>query len=56
MNKIRIFKELGFIYIAGGKKLLTKKDAEDYANMKEVAENHAKQESEAEKIREEKKL
>ena len=49
--KIRIAKELGFIYIVGDRKFVSKKDAEDYAKMKEVAEEYAKQESKIQKAR-----
>lgn len=42
---MRIFKELGFIYIVNGKKFLTRKEAEDYA----------KQEGKIQKAREKEK-
>lgn len=43
MSKIKIFKELGFVYIAGDRKFLSKKDAEDYVNMSFVASKNLKE-------------
>ena len=45
VKKVKIFKELGFIYIVGGNKFTSKRIAEEYA----------KQKSKVQKTREEKK-
>ena len=50
MNPIIIYKELGFIYIVNGRKFL------DYNKAKEYKEElYAKQESQAEKVRQKEK-
>ena len=43
LNNVKIFKELGFIYIAGDRKFTSKKDAEDYVNMSFVASKNLKE-------------
>jgi hypothetical protein len=38
-EEVRVFKELGFVYIVKGRKFLRKKDAEEYAKERGDLEN-----------------
>ena len=38
-DEVKIYKELGFVYIVRGRKFLRKKDAEDYAKERRALEN-----------------
>ena len=41
---MRIFKELGFIYIVNGEKFLTRKEAEEYAKQESKVQKAGKKE------------
>ena len=47
VKKVKIFKELGFIYIVDGHKFFNKKEAEEYAKQKSKVQKARKEKKES---------